>query len=96
MVKSRILRWTGYVARMEEGRSDFKILTSKSTGKILLRSSKLRRGEGVGINLKEIDVNAKNWIDRAQDMDYWRPLGGIHKLRHTLRGAEGSTKCDIV
>ena len=27
------LRWVGHVARMEEGRSAFKILTGKSTGK---------------------------------------------------------------
>ena len=31
--KSRRLRWAGHVARMEEGRSAFKILTSKPTGK---------------------------------------------------------------
>ena len=28
-----ILRWAGHVARMEEGRSAFKILTGKPTGK---------------------------------------------------------------
>ena len=28
MIKSRRLRWAGHVARMEEGRSAFKILTS--------------------------------------------------------------------
>ena len=33
MIKSRRLRWVGHVARMEEGRSDFKILTGKPTGK---------------------------------------------------------------
>jgi len=31
VIKSRRLRWTGYVARMEEGRSAFKILTGKPT-----------------------------------------------------------------
>ena len=31
--KSRRLRWAGHVARMEEGRSAFKILTGKPTGK---------------------------------------------------------------
>ena len=31
MIKSRRLRWTGNVARMEEGRSAFKILTGKPT-----------------------------------------------------------------
>ena len=29
VIKSRRLRWTGHVARMEEGRSAFKILTGK-------------------------------------------------------------------
>ena len=33
VIKSRRLRWAGYVARMEEGRSDLKILTGKPTGK---------------------------------------------------------------
>ena len=33
MIESRILIWAGQTARMEEGRSDFKILTGKPTGK---------------------------------------------------------------
>ena len=33
VIKSRRLRWAGHVARMEEGRSAFKILTGKLTGK---------------------------------------------------------------
>ena len=33
LIKSRRLRWAGHVARMEEGRSAFKILTDKPTGK---------------------------------------------------------------
>ena len=36
MIKSRRLRWAGYVARMEEGRSAFKIVTGKPTGPLLL------------------------------------------------------------
>ena len=32
MIKSRRLRWAGHIARMEEGRSAFKILTGKPTG----------------------------------------------------------------
>ena len=31
VIKSRRLRWAGHVARMEEGRSAFKILTGKPT-----------------------------------------------------------------
>ena len=33
MIKSRRLRWAGHVAKMEESRSAFKILTGKPTGK---------------------------------------------------------------
>ena len=33
VIKSRRLRWLGHVARMEQGRSAFKILTSTPTGK---------------------------------------------------------------
>ena len=33
VIKSRRLIWVGHVARMEEGRSGFKILTDKPTGK---------------------------------------------------------------
>ena len=33
VITSRRLRWIGHVARMEEGRSAFKILTGKPTGK---------------------------------------------------------------
>ena len=38
VIKSRIMRWSGHVARMEESRSAFKILTGKPTGKRLLGS----------------------------------------------------------
>ena len=33
VIKSKRLRWAGHVARMEEGRSAFKILTGKPTEK---------------------------------------------------------------
>ena len=33
VIKSRRLRWSGHVARMEEGTSAFKILTGTPTGK---------------------------------------------------------------
>ena len=44
MIKFRTLRWAGYVARMEEGLSAFKILTGKPTGKRPLGRSSLILG----------------------------------------------------
>ena len=43
VIKSRRLRWEGHVARMEEGRSAFKILTGKPTGKRPLLGRPRRR-----------------------------------------------------
>jgi hypothetical protein len=37
VIKSRRLRWEDHVARMEEGRNVFKMLTGKSTGRRPLR-----------------------------------------------------------
>ena len=33
VIKSKILRWAGNIARMDEGRTAFKIITGKPTGK---------------------------------------------------------------
>ena len=44
VIKSRILRWAGHVARMEEGRSAFKILTGTPAGKSPLRRPRCRWG----------------------------------------------------
>jgi hypothetical protein len=69
VIKSRILRWAGHVDRMEESRSSFKMLTGKPTKKRPLGRPR-RRCE----NLEEIGVNAGNWVDSAQDRDYWKAL----------------------
>ena len=45
LIKSRSLRWAGHIARMEEYRSAFKILTVKPTGKRPLERPR-RRWEG--------------------------------------------------
>ena len=29
------------------------------------------------MDLKEIGVNTKNWVDTAQDRDYWRALVNV-------------------
>ena len=72
MIKSRRLRWAGHVARMEEGRSAFKIVLGKPTGKRLLGRPRRRWEDNIRMNLKEIGINAGNWVDLAQDRDYWR------------------------
>ena len=69
MIKSRRLRWAGHADRMEESRSSFKMLTGKPTGKRPLGRPRRRCQD-----LEEIGVNAGNWVDSAQDRDYWKVL----------------------
>ena len=68
------MRWAGHVARMEEGRSAFKILTGKPTGKRPLRRPRRRWEENIRMDPEEIGINAGNWVDSAQDRYYWRAL----------------------
>ena len=53
------------------------ILTGTSTGKRPL--GRPRRGweDNIGLDLKEIGVNTKNWVNSAQDRDYWRDLVNV-------------------
>ena len=74
MIKSRRLRWAGHVARMDEGRSAFKILTSKPTGKRPLGRPRRRWADNIRMDFEEIGTNAENWVDSAQNRDYWRAL----------------------
>ena len=65
VIKSGRLRWERNVARVEKGRSAFKILTGKPIGKRHLGRPR-RRWEDITMDLKEIGVNTRNWVDSAQ------------------------------
>ena len=67
-IKSRRLRWSGHLARMEEGA--FKMLTGKPTGKKPLGRPRRRWEDNMRMNLEETDINAVNWVDSAQDRNY--------------------------
>ena len=74
VIKSRRLRWAGHVARMEEGRRAFKILTGKPTGKRPLGRPRRRWEDNIRMDFEEIGIDAGNWVDSAQDRNYWRAL----------------------
>ena len=64
MIMSRRLRWVGQVARMEEDRSVFKILTLNPTGKRPLGRPIRRWEDNIRIDLKEIDVQRETGLIR--------------------------------
>ena len=57
---------------MEESRSAFKILTGKPTGKRPLGRPRRRWEDNIRMDLQEIGFNEGNWVDSAQDRDYWK------------------------
>ena len=59
---------------MEEGRSVYKIVIGKPTGKRPLGRPRRSWEEDFRMELEEISINAGNWADSAQDRDYWRVL----------------------
>ena len=81
------MRWARHVARMEEGRSAFKILTGKSVGKIPLGRPRLRWEDNIRMDLEEIGINAGKWVDSAQDRDYWRALEPPGSISHVVNSS---------
>ena len=55
---------------MEESRSTFKISTVKPRGKRRVGRPRRKCEETIIMDLKEIGINSRNWIDFAQDRDY--------------------------
>ena len=54
--------------------SPFKILTGTPAGKRSLGSPRRRWEDNIRMDLNEININTRNWVDYAQNSDYWRVL----------------------
>ena len=59
---------------MEESSSTFEILPDKPTGNRPLGRPRRRWEDNIRMDLEEIGINAGNWVDSAQNRDYWRAL----------------------
>ena len=58
-------------------RSALKILTDKFTGKTSLGRSGRRLEGNIRMDLKEIGISTRNWVDSAQDRCYWGALVNV-------------------
>jgi hypothetical protein len=68
MIKSKRMRWAGYVARMGEKRNAYSILVGKPEGKRPLGRPRWSV-DNIKTNLREIGWSGMEWIDLAQDRD---------------------------
>ena len=59
------------VARMEDGRTAFKILTYRKA-KFKEAHGRSSREDNIRMDLTERGINTMNWVLSAQDKDYWR------------------------
>ena len=52
----------------------FKFSTVNRKGKRPLERPNCKCKDNIGMDLKEIVINTRNWVDLTQDRDYWRDI----------------------
>jgi hypothetical protein len=68
------MRWVGHVARLEEGRNEYRVLVGKPERKRPLERPRRRWKDVIKMGLREIDWGCVEWIYLAQDRDRWRAV----------------------
>jgi hypothetical protein len=74
VVKSRIMRWAGHVARMGEERGVHRVLVGKPEEKSPLERPRRRWEDNIKMDVQEVGGGCGNWMELAQDRDEWRAL----------------------
>jgi hypothetical protein len=74
VVKSRRVRWAGYVVRMGEGRGVHRVLVGKPERKRLLGRPRLRWENNIRMDLQEVGGGCGDWMELAQERDRWQAL----------------------
>ena len=74
VIKSRRMRWTGHVARMDEERGVYRVLVGKPEGRRPLGRPRHRWVYNIRMDLQDVGCGYMDWIGLAQDRDRWRTL----------------------
>ena len=67
VIKSRRMRWAGYVARMGEERWMYRVLVGKQEGRRPLGKPRRRWVDNIRMDLQEVGCGYMDWIGPAQD-----------------------------
>ena len=76
VVKSGQMRWAGHVARMGEDRGVHRVLVRKPEGKRLLGRPRCKWKDNIKLDLQEVGGGHGDWMELAEDRDWWRALVG--------------------
>ena len=74
VIKSRRMRWAGYVARMGERKGVYRFLVGKPEGRRPLGTPRRRWVYNIRTDLQEVGCGYMDRIGLAQDRDRWRTL----------------------
>jgi hypothetical protein len=75
MMKSRRMRWEGYVARIEgRNRDESGVLVGKPEGKAPPGTRRSRWDNNIKSDVIEIMWGSRDCINLAEDKDHWRDL----------------------
>ena len=80
VVKSRRMRWEGYVVHMGEGRGVHRVVVGKPEGKRPSGRPRRRWEENIKMYLQKVSGGCGDWMELAQDRDRWRAL--MNKVRN--------------
>ena len=73
VIKSRRMRWAGYVACMGE-RGVYRVLLGKQEGRRPLGRPRRRWVDNIRMDLQVVGCEYMDWIGLAQDRDSWGTL----------------------
>jgi hypothetical protein len=74
VIKSRRMRWTGNVARLEKVRYMYRVLVGKPEGKRPLARPRRRWEHNFMMDLQVVRCGVMDWIELTQDTEKWRAI----------------------
>ena len=77
VIKSRIMRWAGYIALVGERRGVYRILVGKPEGKKPLGRPRRRWEDDIKVDLQEVGCGGVDWFELAQGRDGWREFVNV-------------------
>ena len=74
VIKSRRMRWAGYLALVRERRGSYRVLVGNPEGNRPLGRPRRRWVDNIKMDLEEVGCEGMDWIELAQNRDTWRAL----------------------